>query len=287
MNFLIPLHNNNADKHKIRVWKWTLEHLAKNADITNPEEVNQFIAKKKNGNYKNKLTHIYAHYLNYIGVEYKRPRYKTVSQSMKIPTKEKLQMLIANAGKTLSTKLRTSMETGLRPVEIHTLKVRDIDLSKRLVYPTTAKNGSPRTLKISESLTTLISEHIARNKLGINDQLFKGDQIRYGKEYRKMRNRTANKLKDPTLKTIRLYDFRHYFATMLYHKTKDILYVKQQMGHKKIETTLNYTQLIGDSPDEWTCKTATNDTEARQLVEAGFEYICTTPQDLMLFRKRK
>ena len=33
-------------------------------------------------------------------------------------------------------------------------------------------------------------------------------------------------------------------ATTLYAKTRDILLVKQQMGHKKIETTLIYTQLL-------------------------------------------
>jgi len=27
--------------------------------------------------------------------------------------------------------------------------------------------------------------------------------------------------------------------------------------------------------------------EACQLVEAGFEYVCTTPENLMIFRKRK
>jgi len=109
----------------------------------------------------------------------------------------------------------------------------------------------------------------------------------FGKLYRIVRNRLAKKLKDPTIQTIRLYDFRHYFATMLYHKTRDILFVKQQMGHSQIRTTLIYTQLLNLNDDEWTCKTASNNTEATQLIEAGFEYVCTTPQDLMLFRKRK
>jgi len=39
--------------------------------------------------------------------------------------------------------------------------------------------------------------------------------------------------------------------------------------------------------DEWTCKATTNDKEAQQLIEAGFEYVTTTPTDLMIFRKRK
>jgi len=74
---------------------------------------------------------------------------------------------------------------------------------------------------------------------------------------------------------------------MLYAKTRDILLVKQQLGHRKIETTLIYTQLLNLNDDEWTCKATTNDKEASQLIEAGFEYVMTTPNGLMQFRKRK
>jgi integrase len=108
----------------------------------------------------------------------------------------------------------------------------------------------------------------------------------YGNLYRKRRNQTANKLHDPTLRQIKLYHFRHYFATMTYHKTKDILYTMQQMGHKNIRMTLIYTQLLNMNDDEWTCKTAQNITEATQLIENGFEYV-TEMDGIKLFKKRK
>ncbi|TET19587.1 site-specific integrase, partial [Candidatus Bathyarchaeota archaeon] len=91
----------------------------------------------------------------------------------------------------------------------------------------------------------------------------------YGKHYRLHRNKLAKRLHKPELRTIRLYDFRHYFATMLYSKTRDILLVKQQMGHRKIETTLIYTQLLNLNDDEWTCRTANNIKDATQLIENG------------------
>lgn len=34
-------------------------------------------------------------------------------------------------------------------------------------------------------------------------------------------------------------------------------------------------------------KIVENTGEARQLLEAGFEYVCTTPEETRLFRKRK
>jgi hypothetical protein len=108
-----------------------------------------------------------------------------------------------------------------------------------------------------------------------------------GKWIRHYRNKTAEKWQNPTIKTIRLYDLRHFFVTMTYHKTKDILYTKQQMGHKKIETTMIYTQLLQFDRDEnYTCKVSQNPEQTRELIENGFEYV--TEQDgLKFFRKRK
>jgi hypothetical protein len=47
---------------------------------------------------------------------------------------------------------------------------------------------------------------------------------------------------------------------MLYHQTKDILYVKQFMGHRRIESTLVYVQidnaLFQNTSEDFTCKVA-------------------------------
>jgi hypothetical protein len=73
---------------------------------------------------------------------------------------------------------------------------------------------------------------------------------------------------------------------MLYYKTKDILYVKQQMGHSKIETTLIYTQLVNFKEDEYHSAIAKTVQEAQKLIESGFEYVCEI-DGVKLFRKRK
>ena len=80
---------------------------------------------------------------------------------------------------------------------------------------------------------------------------------------------------------------RHFYATNLYHKSKDILLVKQQLGHKKIETTLIYTQLVNfGEEDEFYSATAKTVEEAAKLIEQGFDYICEI-DGVKLFRKRK
>jgi len=73
---------------------------------------------------------------------------------------------------------------------------------------------------------------------------------------------------------------------MEYHKTKDILYVMKMLGHRNIQNTLIYTQLITFESDEYHSAVAKTIDEARAMVEGGFHYVCTH-NDVMLFRKRK
>jgi hypothetical protein len=74
---------------------------------------------------------------------------------------------------------------------------------------------------------------------------------------------------------------------MTYDKTKDILLVKQLLGHKKLETTMFYTQLVTiNAEEEYTCRVAKDIKEATALIEAGFQYI-TDMDEMKLFRKRK
>lgn len=40
-----------------------------------------------------------------------------------------------------------------------------------------------------------------------------------------------------------LHTFRHWKATTVYHETKDLFYVKEFLGHKKLDTALVYIQL--------------------------------------------
>jgi hypothetical protein len=74
---------------------------------------------------------------------------------------------------------------------------------------------------------------------------------------------------------------------MEYHRTKDILHVMQLLGHRSIKNTLVYTHLVNFESDEYISKVTKTAEETCKLIEAGFEYVCTTPDQLMVFRKRK
>ncbi len=288
LNVLIKMKNNGKADVTIKFVDKALTRLDQLADLDNPEQVKQAIANlETSDSYKKNLCFAYNLYCNYYKIAWQKPKYYQEPKTIRIPTTASLDMLIANSGKVMTAKLTLSKETGLRPVEVCNLKVKDIDLEQKIVYPTTAKHGASRALKISNSLREILRTHIDHYKLNPTDKLFKGNSENYGKHYRLHRNKLAERLHKPELKTIRLYDFRHYFATRLYAKTRDILFVKQQMGHRKIETTLIYTQLLNvNEEEEYTCKVATNTKEDTELIEAGFQYV-TERDGLKIYKKRK
>ena len=238
LNVLIQMKNDNKSDYTINFTRKALNFLAKHTGLTEPEVVKHFLPQLQTSNsYKRNLCIAYNEYCRFYKVEWTMPQYLPEAKNIKLPTKEKLLMLIAKARTPTSIKLKLSMETGLRPVELCRLKVKDVDLEHRVVNPTTAKKGNPRTIKISQELTATINEWIIKKNLEINDRLFKEDAEDYGKHYRAIRNKLAKDLKDPSIQTIRLYDFRHYFCSKQLNDTKDPYFVMIQMGHKKLETT--------------------------------------------------
>ena len=78
----------------------------------------------------------------------------------------------------------------------------------------------------------------------------------------------SQKLQNHRIMQIHFHTLRHWKATMLYHQTKDILYVKNFLGHKKIENTLLYIQLaeviFKETTDEFTVRVAEKPEEKKE-----------------------
>jgi integrase len=280
--------NDNKSDASIKFTRKALTMLAKHVDLCKPEEVKQFIAQSptKDG-YKRNLCVSYNRFCKHYNICWNMPTYLDEARNIPLPTREKLLMIISKAGKTLSLRLQVSMETGVRPIELCRLLVKHVDLEHHTINPITAKRGCPRTLAISTSLAQRIQEQIIRKNLKPNDLLFgKMDAEHYASNYRKIRNRLSEQLNDPSIRTIRLYDFRHYFCTKKLNDIGNPYTVMVLMGHKKIETTQHYMHLLNLEGDEWTCSGATTKEEAKKLIEAGFQYV-TTIEGVQLFKKRK
>jgi len=175
-------------------------------------------------------------------------------------------------------------ESGARSGEVFKLKWRDVDLERKFININNPEKGSlPRQVKISDKLVAML-ETLPRQ----------GEKV-WGKStlhqlrsnFNNQRKRAASKLCNPRLREIHFHSFRHWFATMEYHKSKDILRVKQKLGHRNINSTMIYTNLIEFEAEEYTSRVAKNIKEAQELVDAGFEYVCDYDEERKVFRKRK
>jgi len=160
--------------------------------------------------------------------------------------------------------LQLLKETGIRAGEAWNLKWSDFDFERRiLTVNETEKRGKPRQLRISDNLVAMLKQL----RTDDSEKLWKGELQNFRVWFQQQRKKVAFKLKNPRIKRIHFHTLRHFYATMLYHKTKDILLVKQKLGHRSINSTMIYTQLIDFQAEEYHSATARTVQEAQNLTE--------------------
>jgi len=193
-------------------------------------------------------------------------------------------------------------ETAMRLGEAWMLEWTDLDMKNRtLSCNNPEKNSRPRLFKLSPDLTQMMNQLPKVNQFifgcGRNIQQGKIDPARHRRlltrqksRITRQRHRVAAKLQNPRIEKITYHTLRHWKATMLYHKTKDILYVMRFLGHKSIKNILIYIDLETachpNGGDDCTTKVAKTEAEICSLIEAGFEYVLQK-DDLAYFRKLK
>jgi len=172
-----------------------LTFLAQHCSLDVPESVRYFIAtlERKEG-YKKNLCVAYNHYAQTLGLSWNRPRFFVSNKLPKIPLEAKIDMIVADASLKLGTAVSISKDTGMRPIEVMNLTLKDIDLNNGVAYPQTAKHGSARVLKLKDTTLNMLNRYIASRNIGLNDKLFGSwNSDTYGKWFRAVRNRVANK----------------------------------------------------------------------------------------------
>jgi integrase/recombinase XerD len=261
-----------------------LDEIGSNADLDNPDQVLSYIANKKvRESYKANLVDYYSHYCDFKGIGFSKPHYHRDHKLPYVPSKEELNLLIGHASPKYALIYSILRDTGLRPIELSNLGREDIDLENGALRIDSAKHGQPRIVKVKTQTLGMLKLYLDKH---IEEPLFPDSNV-MSNTYGRLRTSLAKKLQNPSLKKIRLYDFRHYYATSLYHDTRDLLLVKERLGHRNIQNTLVYTHLISvDEESNFYSATAHSIAEAQKLIEQGFDYICDVDA-VKLFRKRK
>ena len=238
-------------------------------NLLDPESIKLTIAKQESWNPTTKEHAVTActSFLKMFGRTWSPPKYNRVRKLPFIPQEVEVDKLISGCNRKTCAFLQLLKETGMRSGEAWNMVWVDLNFENRTVSVTPEKGGNPRVLPISSGLIAMLKAFPKTS-----DKVFTGSLRHFRRSYRRQRKRVAGKLQNMRINHITFHTLRHWKATMEYHKTKDILHVKQLLGHRSINSTLMYTQLVSFKENEFHVKIAENVEEACELMKAGFRY---------------
>jgi integrase len=265
--------------------------ISRGADLFDPESVKEVLVKEQRwgDNRKRNIINAYTLFLKMHGKKWEKPKCQVTRKIPFIPTEQEIDELIAGCPATVATFLQLIKETAMRSGEAKKLKWIDVDFQRRIITLNEPEKGSlPRIFSnISGKLLGMLNVLPRKSEYVFGDCTLNSLKATFGRA----RLRLAYKLQNPRLLKISFHTLRHWRATMEYHYTKDIIHVKNFLGHKEIDNTLIYIQLdqnlFKNVPnDEFIIKAVHTVEEAVKLGEIGFE-----PFDIVngvrLYRKRK
>lgn len=262
-----------------------LKFLGRNVDLNDPEKVKEFIASQLyTDGYKDNLIDAYSHFCRHYSIQWTKPIYMREERITKVPREEDINKIISHGKLKYAVAFSVLRDSGMRPVELGNLKVKDFDLESGDIYPTTAKHGSGRILRLKKETLAMLKRYISENGLTPMDLLWNSKRVK--QNWSRLKTSVSRKLGEPQLLQIRLYDLRHFAGSMTYYKTKDIIYTMRFLGHKNLKNTLRYVHLIDFNKDDYHVSAVKTVDDALKLIEQGFEYV-TEIDGIKLFRKRK
>jgi integrase len=264
---------------------YLLERMVKKGvNLSNPDSVETFLATEELTSAKKcQLVSAYRSYTSTMNISWIPIKVKYQPKQPFIPMESELDQLIAGCGKKTATFLQVLKDTGARSSEACKLKWTDVNQANNTISINNPEKGSnSRTIRVSDKTIAMINA--MPKKYG--EYIFNPRLLSIEDAFRVARKRLVRTLQNPRLKQIHFHTFRHWKATMEYARTKDILYVMKVLGHKNIQNTLIYTQLINFESDQFHSATARTIEEAQKLVESGFSFVCDV-EGFKLFRKPK
>jgi integrase len=288
VNFLWHLKKQGYSDATIKTRVKILKLMNKqDVNLLDPEAVKLFIARRdswSNG-HKQIAVHAYDGFAEMLAIKWSPPYYHNNKTLPFVPTEKEVDALISGCSKKIATSLLALKETGFRIGELWRCKWTDLDEENNTLKCVAEKHGNPRQIKISSRLIAML------NKLPKTNQYIFGNSNLSSHRWRFDQQKTAlaEKLQNPRLKQIKFHTLRHFKASQEYAKTRNLIHVKELLGHRNINSTLVYTHLVpfDEEAEAYHHAIAINDKEAGELIDQGFQYVCTTPQNIMMFRKRK
>ncbi|MGB9841284.1 MAG: tyrosine-type recombinase/integrase [Candidatus Bathyarchaeales archaeon] len=225
---------------------------------------------------------VYRDYMAMKGISVSLPKIRRMDKLPYIPSASEVDAIISSCRLRTGVFLRLLKDTGARALEIWRLRWADVDAENSCVTITPAKGSHARRLKISKETLALLLALPKRNSYVFSPSAdparFDIELEHFARNYCKLRRCIAQRLHNPRLNLISLKTFRHWKATMEYVRTKDILHVKELLGHVNIQNTMKYVHIAKSiiKDQEYDVVFTQDKAELAAKLAEGYEYVAHT-----------
>jgi integrase len=146
LEVILDLKKQGKAEDTINGYSRRLRHLAKNTDINNPETVKEYITNKESSNAnKEAYSNAYDHFVKFYGLKWKKPFFIREERLPNVPASEQVNTIIPTFTRKYTTIFSILRDTGLRPIELHRLRLKNINLENGTITPKTFKHEAKIT----------------------------------------------------------------------------------------------------------------------------------------------
>jgi site-specific recombinase XerD len=231
-------------------------------DDTRLEDIQQYILYLKKerrlsagtiNNYISAVRFFYTYVLEKKWDTMKVPRMRRPEKMPVIPTKADVMTLINNTNNVKHKAIFLLIYgSGLRVSEVAKLKIGDIDSRAMRIRVEDAKHNTNRYTILSHTalheLRTYFRKEFANNPYTRNDWLFPGKKEGSHLHVKTVKN-TFIKVRDKLKLDSRISGktLRHCFSTHSLEEGVEPVFIQHMLGHKRLQTTLNYMHMTSKS----------------------------------------
>ena len=176
----------------------------------------------------------------------KLPRPKTEKRLVRLLSKQEVKaILISPQSLKHRAMLYLFYATGLRISELVNLKLGDIDSDRKEIFVRRAKGAKDRIVDLPPCVIPILREYYRQYRPKV--YLFEGCSKNHAMYSHSSIHKILVKAKKKTKieKPLSAHTFRHCYATHHLENGTDLVYIKEQLGHKDLATTEKYIHLCG------------------------------------------
>lgn len=152
--------------------------------------------------------------------------------------KRLMPVLAQNCREHLRLMMILTINTGLREMELFTLRPEHVDLNLNIIHVKDTKTGEDREIPINDAARELLISQLSKTSEAGHKYLFTNPKT--GKHYTTIKTAWTTACRLAVVTNLRWHDLRHTFGTRAIENGASLPDLQKVMGHRRIETTMQY-----------------------------------------------